>query len=581
MSVKHFVKYEPQEKPPHVLAAGLGAQIVVLIVTGIMVTPLVVARAANLDAASSAWLVFAALIAAGASTWLQISRLGIIGGGFVLFVGSNVAFVSVSVSAIGAGGLPLLASLVCAASLATFLFTAKMGALRRVLTPAVGGTVLMLMALSVAPVVWNMFKKVPPEFAGTTIPPIILISTLLPIVVVSLFARDMLRLWAPLIGVVVGSTVAWQYGLVDLAPVAAAPWIGMPVGHWPGVSLALGETFWALLPAFVLITMVGCIETYADGLAVQRTSFREPRPIDFRSVQGAINADGVGSFFAGLLGTVPNTVYSMSVGIMELTRVAARRVGAWGGLFLILLAFSPKIGAVVAAMPSPVAGGYLLMVLVLLFGHGVRMVTEEPLSFEAGVAVCLGFWVGVGFQGGFLFNELMPEWAKLFLSNGTTSGGLTAIILMGLISLKNRTRDKLSVPLEIGALGQIKPLVQGFCTRLGWDEQASNRLMLVAEESLLFLLENQSRGGETAAGAKTQLHVRIRDVEHEAELEYVSAPASVNVESALMAVSADSEHEASLEEELSLRLLRGMTRELKHLQYHGTDYLLMRVDSSA
>jgi len=51
-----------------------------------------------------------------------------------------------------------MATLVCAASLATFLFTWKMGALRRVLTPAVGGTVLMLMALSVAPVVWNMFK---------------------------------------------------------------------------------------------------------------------------------------------------------------------------------------------------------------------------------------------------------------------------------------------------------------------------------------------------------------------------------------------------------------------------------------
>ena len=270
-----------------------------------------------------------------------------------------MAFVSVSVSAIQQGGVPLLATLVCIASLATFLFTAKMGALRRVLTPAVGGTVLMLMALSVAPVAWGMLKKVPPAFAGTGVPPLLLLSTLVPIVAISLFAGPLLQLWAPLIGVLIGSTVAWLNGLVDTSAVAAAPWVGLPETGWPGLSLDLGPAFWALLPAFVLITMVGCIETYADGLAVQRTSHRTPRPIDFRLVQGAINADGLGSFIAGLLGTVPNTVYSMSVGVMELTEVASRRVGFWGGLFLILLSFSPKLGAVVGALPSPVAGGYI------------------------------------------------------------------------------------------------------------------------------------------------------------------------------------------------------------------------------
>ena len=576
MATQHDVRFEPHERPPHVLAAGLGAQMVVLIVTGIMVTPLVVARAAGLDPASSSWLVFAALIASGIATWLQIGRIGRIGGGYVLFVGSNVAFVSVSVSAIQEGGVPLLATLVCVASLATFLFTARMGALRRVLTPAVGGTVLMLMALSVAPVVWGMLKKVPPEFASTGVPPLLLLSTLVPIVAISLFAGPLLQLWAPLIGVLVGSTVAWYHGLVDTSAIAAAPWIGLPGTGWPGLSLDLGPAFWALLPAFVLITMVGCIETYADGLAVQRASHRTPRPIDFRLVQGAINADGLGSFIGGLLGTVPNTVYSMSVGVMELTKVASRRVGLWGGLFIILLSFSPRLGAVVGALPSPVAGGYILMILVLLFGHGVRMVTEEPLGFEAGIAVCLGFWVGIGFQGGFLFNELMPDWARLFLSNGTTSGGLTAMILMAVLSLRARSRDKLSAPLAIGVLGDLKTLVAGFCKRLGWDTPAENRLMLAAEESLLFLLDNQARaaGGSTP----TQLHVRLRQVGNEAELEYISGPTTVNVESLVATLSAASE--PSPEEELSLRLLRGMTKDLRHLQYHGTDYLLMRVDSS-
>ena len=137
------------------------------------------------------------------------------------------------------------------------------------------------------------------------------------------------------------------------------------------------------------------------------------------------------------------------------------------------------------------------MILVLLFGHGVRMVTEEPLGFEAGIAVCLGFWVGIGFQGGFLFNELMPDWARLFLSNGTTSGGLTAMILMAVLSLRARSRDKLSAPLAIGVLAELKTLVAAFCRRLVWTP-AENRLMLAAEESLLFLLENQARAAARA-----------------------------------------------------------------------------------
>ena len=328
-----------------------------------------------------------------------------------------------------------------------------------------------------------------------------------------------------------------------------------------------------LLPAFVLITLVGGIETYADSISVQRTSRRVARPIDFRGVQGAINADGVGSFIAGILGTVPNTVYSSSVAVVELTGVASRRVGWWGGAFLILLAFCPKISAVVAAMPGPVAGAFIMMIIVLLFGHGIRLVNEDGLGFEVGLAVCLGFWVGFGFQQGTLFNEMLPSWAQLFLSNGTTAGGLTAILLMLVISVGRRSRDRLTVPLALTSIGQVRTLIQGFADRLGWDKTAEDRLMLAAEEAMLFLLEQ--RVGERAPG---QLLVRLRRIDEDAELEYVSAPLGTNAETALAAVTAAGTGDPG--QDLSLRLLRAMAKEVKHLQYHGSDYLLVRVDST-
>ena len=103
------------------------------------------------------------------------------------------------------------------------------------------------------------------------------------------------------------------FGLYDLQTIIEAPWVGVPFRSWPGLNLTPGVEFWALLPAFIIVTMVGAIETVGDGIAIQQVSRRRPRATDFRVVQGALNADGVGNLLSGLMGTLPNTTYSSSL----------------------------------------------------------------------------------------------------------------------------------------------------------------------------------------------------------------------------------------------------------------------------
>ena len=62
------------------------------------------------------------------------------------------------------------------------------------------------------------------------------------------------------------------------------------------------------------------------------------------------------------------------------------------------------------------------------------------------------------------------------------------------------------------------------------------------------------------------------------ELEYVSSPSNVNAGSALKAVIDVGEED--FEAVLAWRVLRRLAKEVKHLQYHGTDYLLVRVDTT-
>ncbi|WP_374332007.1 solute carrier family 23 protein [Aestuariivirga sp.] len=572
------IRYEPDEKAPQGLAAAMAAQTVLLILAGIMLTPLVIARGAGASDADTSWMVFAALVAAGVSTWLQLIRKGPIGSGYVLFVGSNVAFVGVSVAAYKAGGIPLLATLGAVGALTTFAFTRWLPMLRAVLTPAVGGTVLMLMALSVGPVIWKMLSKPLPGAALGAPHGIVFLLTLGTITVILLFGKGMVRLWAPLIGVALGTLVGAWFGHLDVTRVVAAPWLGIPGEGWPGIDLSFDARFWSLIPAFALLSLVGCMETYADGISAQRMSHRKERPIDFRSVQGAINADGTGSIFAALLGTVPNTVFSTSLAVSEITGVASRRVGLWGGLFLILLAFSPKIGAAVAAIPSQVVGAYILILVVIIFGHGIRLVNEEGLGFEVGLAVCLSFWVGLSAQSGGLMNEIMPAWLQTIFSNGTTVGGVTAMILMLIITWRRGPQDRVSLPLSPRAVLSLNDTVARFARRVGWDERAENRLMLAVEEAVIFLCEEREALGKGAKGSG-RLVVRLKETKGEAEVEMVTGPSERNLEELVTAAS--TANPADDTDNLAIHLLARVTRELKHLQYTQGDYLQFRVDSSA
>ena len=71
-------------------------------------------------------------------------------------------------------------------------------------------------------------------------------------------------------------------------------------------------------------------------------------------------------------------------------------------------------------------------------------------------------------------------------------------------------------------------------------------------------------------------HIRIYQEDDEIELEFISAPTGVNAESAASAIKDIGEDD--FESKLSLKLLYGLTSDIKHLQYHGIDYLSLRVN---
>ncbi len=568
------IRYEPDERPPHTLAFGLGFQAALLCLGGVVLTPAIVIRAAGQSETYLSWAIFMAVVVSGISTILQAVRVGRFGAGHVLIMGTSGAFIAVCVTALTEGGPALLATLIVASAMFQFLLAARLSLLRRIITPVVSGTVIALIAVTIVPIVFDMLDDLPVD-APAGAAPACAAATVGAIAALVLRATGAWRLWAPMIGIGVGCVVAALFGVYDTDRVAAAAWIGTPTTAWPGFDVRFDARFWLLLPAFVFVTLVGAIETIGDSVAIQRVSWRTPRATDFRTVQGAVNADGMGNLLSGLAGTVPNTTYSSSLPLAELTGVGARNVGVAIGLVFIGLAFLPKVTALLLAIPGPVVAAYLLVLLALLFIQGMKLVVQDGVDYRKSIIAGLAFWIGLGFQNQLIFAEQLGEtWGGL-LGNGMTAGGLTAMVLTLFVELTAARRRRLDVPLDAKVLPEIDALLRDLAGRLGWNADSTERLCSAGEETLVSLVRQEEEAADVAG---RRLRVVARNDHGTAELEFIAAVGETNLEDRMVLLT--DQTDTPNERELSLRLLRHYASSVRHQQYHDIDIVTVRVDGS-
>ncbi len=566
------VRYEPDENPPLLITLGAGVQASLSIIGGVVLGVLIVFRIAGQPEPSLAWAVFGALLISGITTILQAVRVWRIGSGHILMMGTSGAFIAVCAAALMQGGPALMASLVVVSALFQFALAARLSWLRRIFTPVVTGTVIMLIAATVMPILFDMLTDVP-EHVDTAGAPIVAVVAVVAVTVLVLRAPPMLRIWSPLIGIIAGCVVSVPFGMYDFQYVVDAPWFGVAFRSWPGWDFTPGVEFWALLPAFIVVTLVGAIETIGDGVAIQRVSRRRPRATDFRVVQGALNADGVGNLFSGLTGTVPNTTYSTSVALAEVTGIASRRVGVVIGAIFIAIAFFPKIAALLIAIPAPVIAGYGAVLITLLFVQGMNIVIRDGLDHRKAAIVGLAFWIGVGFQNGVIFPELLGDgFLGVLLGNGMTAGAIVAVLMMAFVELSRRRSRRLQVALDDDAPARLNEFLRDVAAKSGLGAAVTDRLLAAGEETAAILRQEDD---ELTSGQPRRLVVSTRAQGPEIEMEFVTALEGRNMEDRLSLLS----ELPSIpdENEVSFRLLRHYASSVRHQKYHGIDIITVTV----
>ncbi len=213
----------------------------------------------------------------------------------------------------------------------------------------------------------------------------------------------------------------FDWALVNAMPTFSVPEI-LPYG-WSMPSLSMIAAM-CVVNIFAAVKNYGMVSGYAGLLGKKLLPKDERRTF---TVFGLV--DGV---VAGLFGTPGTVSYGENMGILLLTRVAARVFIIIAAVGFIVLSFFGKMGGMMAAMPPPVAGAVLLGVASTLIGLGANIWHSNHNGFGEREIFIAGFSVffalGVFHAPESFFNSL-PTLASMILGNPIITVIISSILL--------------------------------------------------------------------------------------------------------------------------------------------------------
>ncbi len=428
-----------EEKPPVPQAIALGFQHV--LVSNVWLDPVFVAAVGGLSVALAANLVNAIFLAAGLVTLTQstrLVRLPIVEGPSAAFDGLMIGFAKAGQLAMATTGLLIggIIVLIIAAS-------GLLGLIRRLFSPAVTGAVILLVGIALAGFTLEEFLGGSPSSPDFASPSTLLISTatLATVVILSSFGHGPARSYAFLWGLLVGDLLSLGMGRLSFDAVGSAAWIGIPqllpygpLQFEPGISLALLFAF--------LVAIIEAVGVYYAAGEIVAT------PITDQRIRLGVSGEAVGSIISSLFGGFATTAYAQNVGLLKLTGVGSRYAVTVAGVIFLVLAFIPKLGALLATTPDPVVGGIFLPAAGSLILTGVTALSRTPdtprHATVAGLAIIFG--TGLPPMVSSMGTRLPPVVSQL-ISQPVVVGAIVALVLeIVLVQLRPTTPSTAPAP---------------------------------------------------------------------------------------------------------------------------------------
>lgn len=558
--------YGLNDRPPFLITLFLAIQHILLYIPGTIIVPIIIANILGVGAAEKEMIVFVSVLVSGISSFIQVYKVGKIGSGYMLFMGSSGAFMAASISAGFVGGFSLIASMTILSAPLEILFSYFMRFVRKIITPAMGGIVIILVVISIMPILMEMWtgQEGTPEYCSSE-NLIIGLVTIAVIIFFSLLGNSNLRLWSPVLGIIAGVLTASLMGKADFSSLQQLPIVGLPRGNWITPDFNFNLSHLPIFLSFLFATLASTIETIGDSITIQDTSTDNFRKVKYEVVQGSLYADGVGNILAGLMGTVANTTYSGNIAVIRLTGVASRKVGIFGSVIIFLLAFFPKITYSITLIPNPVLGSSTLVLMGLLFASGIKLIATSELDFASGIIIGASLTVGILTTFKLFFPPLIPDALKPLFENSIATGGMTAIILNVILKLKPKKKAHIRLPYDISELKDLHSLISSLNTDFNLTPQQYGKLQLSCEEIFAYLITSNPK-------QKGMIHFNFS-----LEEDFVQVVVEDKSEITDVDLVEDSEILETRQKELGLLLVNKIAKKVEHVRINGYNTISFQI----
>ena len=417
------LKYNIDDKLPIGQQMMYAAQWLILAIA-VVSTSVFVAQGSAAEKLFYSQKLFAIMGATGLVQVLLGHRLPIVvGPAAVLLVGV--------ISSLGAGAptTAIYSSIAIGGLLVTLLTLGNvMRRIQRLFTPRIVIVILMLIALTLAPVIKGLIFAANPHEGEHIFGLIFTVVGCIAMVILNRTLKGVAKSLVIPIALVVGSAIYYWLFPMPASSGTAASLDGVLIDNF---------TFdWSLVVAFVicyialLINDIGSIEALGTMLGVEGME---------RRLRRGVRITGIMNILAGAAGVLGPVNYSMSPGVVASTGCASRWALVPATLFMIVVALFPDAIFLLTNIPNPVIGVILLFLMGTQLAAGLEMThaTGSVQSFADGLTVGLPLMMAMLFQ--LMPRGILPSVIEPLVGNGFAMGVIMVIIMEHII---NRSAKK-------------------------------------------------------------------------------------------------------------------------------------------
>ncbi|MFJ2804660.1 nucleobase:cation symporter-2 family protein [Kitasatospora sp. NPDC087271] len=414
---------------PPVKLFSTGLQHVAAMYAGVVAPPLIVGAGVGLSPAELALLISASLFTAGLATLLQTLGIWKIGARLPFVNGVSFAgvapMIAIAKEHSPKDALPVIFGAVIVAGILCFLAAPYFCKLIRFFPPVVQGTVITLIGVSLLPVAVNWARGGSPGAPGYGSMRAVGLAaiTLVAVVLCNRLLRGFWQQLSLLIGLALGTLIAFPLGLADFGAVKDAKVFALPSPFHFGAPVFDA----AAIVSMCIVMVVAMTESTADMLALGKIVEREA---DEPTLAAGLRADGLATALSPVFNGFAASAFAQNIGLVALTKIRSRFVVAAGGGILILLGLFPVLGSLVSLVPQPVLGGAGIVLFGTVAASGIRTLAEAGMESSSNtILVSVSLGVGIIPIAVPTFYDSFPEAVRTLMHSGISVGCVMAVLL--------------------------------------------------------------------------------------------------------------------------------------------------------